>query len=49
MKKRIHHKKWNKNLRRRELEMIWHNMAAKAPNLSLDLMEKYERTVSKGW
>jgi len=49
MKKRINHKKWNKKLRRRELEMIWHNMAAKAPNFSLELMEKYERAVSKGW
>ena len=49
MIKKIHHKKWNKKLRRNELQMVWNHIDSNAPSIALDLMEKYKRAVSKGW
>lgn len=49
MIKKIHHKKWNKKLRRIELQMVWNHIDSNAPSIALDLMGKYQRTVSEGW
>lgn len=49
MKKRIHHKNWNKKLRRNELQMVWNHIDNNALLIALDLIKKYKRDVSKGW
>lgn len=45
MKKRIHHKNWNKKLRRSELPYIWQGINAKAPNLSVKLLDKFNQAM----
>lgn len=45
MKKRIHHKKWNKKLRRSELQFVWQGMNANAPDLSVKLLDKFNQAM----